>query len=226
MIKAIVLSALISAPVFSGQISDSYLGYSITLPVNWVQVKSRELQHYFRDSTRIYHSQISIVRYPIDKAAYPTPESWTQAQFIAYKISVEHSVFPYGTLVFYDSTAMAKLGTKWAPEAFSVLYPADGDPTYAEYIRYCANGDFGYEIYAIGDSTDMTNRVDFYAGLIASIDLSTPTSIGREVGLRRVSLIPEVRGTGIFDLTGRRISLSYKKHPTLGFRVSDPSNQR
>ena len=157
------------------EVSDSAIGYSLTLPVHWGVIKSKPLQNYFRDSTRSYKSQISILRYVIDKSGYPTPQSWAQAQFIAYKVSVETSVFPYGAVTYYDSSATAKIGTVWAPEAYSVLYPADGDPTYSEFIRYCAVGDFGYEIYAIGDSTDMINHVDFYAGVIATLKFTTPS---------------------------------------------------
>lgn len=177
---------------FAGVVSDANLGYSITLPSNWSQFKSKPAQHYFRDSTKAYHSQISIVKYDIDKASYPTPESWTQAQFIAYKLSVETSTYPFGAVAFYDSTANAVLEAHWAPEAFSVLYPADGDPTYCEYIRYCAVGDVGYEIYAIGDSTDMIKHVDYYASIIASLTFTTPV----------LSIAPKRTEGGISALVG------------------------
>jgi hypothetical protein len=201
------LAALFSIPFLAsaGTVSDSNLGYTITLPANWVQVKAKANQHYFRDSTRQHHSQISILKYAIDKASYPTPENWTQAQFIAYKLSVETSSYPFGAVAYFDSTAATKLGPVWAPEAFSVLYPADGDPTYCEFIRYCAIGEVGYEIYAIGDSADMAANVDYYAGIIASLQFSTPVA----------SLAKNLRATpdrmhlgvlyGDFDLIGRHL---------------------
>ena len=189
--------------VFAGVVSDSNLGYSITLPSHWSQLKSKPAQHYFRDSTKAYRSQLSIVKYDIENASYPTPESWTEAQFIAYKLSVETSSYPFGAVAFYDSTSKAVLGAHWAPEAFSVLYPADGDPTYCEYIRYCAVGNVGYEIYAIGDSTDMMKNVDYYASIIASLTFTTPViSIApmRPEGGLSVQLED---GAHVFDLLGR-----------------------
>lgn len=154
--------------------SNPEIGYTVSLPAHWTQIKAKPAQDYFRDSTKTYRSQISIVRYAINKADYPTPQSWSQAQFIAYKLSVETSVFPYGAVTYYDSTPSAKIGPVWAPEAISILYPADGSPTYMEYIRYCAIGDFGYEIYAIGDSADLVKNVDYYAGIIATMKFTAP----------------------------------------------------
>jgi hypothetical protein len=204
-VKSVFLAVAVLASVAcAGVVSDSNLGYSITLPANWNQLKLKPVQHYFRDSTRHYRSQISILKYDIDPAVYPSAASWSQAQFIAYKTSVETSVFPFGAIAYYDSTSAAKIGTLWSPEAFSVLYPADGDPTYAEYVRYTASGNVGYEIYAIGDSTDMTNNVDFYAGIIASLQFSPPAAIA--VPFRAPSSAEGLGAlNGIFDLAGRRI---------------------
>jgi hypothetical protein len=199
-----VLAAFVlcSNAAFAGVVSDSNLGYSITLPSNWSQLKSKPAQHYFRDSTRAYKGQISILKYEIDKSSYPTPESWTQAQFIAYKLSIETSSYPFGAVAFYDSTAKAVLGKYWAPEAFSVLYPADGDPTYCEFIRYCAVENVGYEIYAIGDSTDMMKNVDFYASIIATVAFTAPVL---SIAPRSEGGIPSRLAAGVpeVDLLGR-----------------------
>lgn len=181
---ALVLTAL---EVSAGVVSDAGIGYSIDLPANWVQVKTRDIQHHFKDGTSAYPSKISILKYAIDKADYPTPESWTQAQFIGYKLAVETSVFPFGSVAYFDSSQSRKLGPYWAPEAFSVMFPGDGQRTYCEFIRFCARGGHGYEIYAIGDSTDMMNRVDFYAGIIATVTLSEPVVSLAPAPSRRVA---------------------------------------
>lgn len=200
----LILASLVSA----GTVSDSSMGYVLTLPSGWSQVKAKPEQHYFRDSTRKYRSQISIVRYAIDKETYPTPESWTQAQFIAYKLSVETSSYPFGAVGFYDSTSAARLGPVWSPEAFSVLYPADGDPTYCEFVRYCAVGNSGYEIYAIGDSTDMTANVDFYSQVIATVTF-TPVLTNLRDRKRAAVFGREFRvGVEEFDLAGRLVTIS------------------
>lgn len=226
--KSILTACLLwGNAVFAGVVSDSALGYSISLPSNWSQIKAKPDQHYFRDSTRAYKSQISILKYAIDKASYPTPESWTQAQFIAYMLSVETSTYPFGAVAFFDSTSKAVLGTHWAPEAFSVLYPADGDPTYCEFIRYCVVGDIGYEIYAIGDSTDMTKHVDFYAGIIASLTFTPPVlsiSPMRPQGGHSIRLQSD---EAAFDLLGRsspvfrRPGDEKRSNPRI-YRVSPP----
>lgn len=176
-------------------VSDAQLGYAITLPAGWFQVKTREEQHHFKDPSGQYPSRISILRSAIPKADYPTPHSWTQAQFIGYKIAVETSAFPFGSIAYYDSSASRKLGADWAPEAFSIMFPGDGQRTYCEFIRFCAQGDFGYEIYALGDSADMMNRVDYYAGIIATVVLNAPAGIANP----RTPLSPD-GGTGTAGL--------------------------
>lgn len=203
--RAIAALALVLAfRLQAGTVSDGYLGYSIDLPANWVQIKTRDQQHHFKDVSGQYPSRISIVRYAIDKADYPTPASWTQAQFIAYMIAVETSVFPFGSVAYYDSSASTKLGNDWAPEAFSILFPGDGQRTYCEFLRYAAHGDFGYEIYALGDSADMVNRVDFYAGIIATVALSVPTSIRDAKSYRTPAYRPEAPWLRAVDILGRK----------------------
>ncbi|MDB5048823.1 MAG: hypothetical protein JWO30_1894 [Fibrobacteres bacterium] len=227
MKSALLIFGMLTAAVFAGTVSDSNLGYSIALPSNWVQLKSKPDQHYFRDSTRHYRGQISILKYDIDKASYPTPENWSQAQFIAYKLSVETSVFPFGAVEYYDSSSAAKLGPNWAPEAFSVLYPGDGDPTYCEFIRYCAVGNVGYEIYAIGDSTDMIQNVDFYASVIASLQFTTPIASIAHFSdpIRHGIGIADPKG--FFDLVGRELPegpFSRATHAIAGQRlISKPT---
>ncbi|MDB5102489.1 MAG: hypothetical protein JWP91_178 [Fibrobacteres bacterium] len=211
-------TSLASPPTSATTISDSSLGYAITLPADWIQVKAKPDQHYFRDGSRVHRSQISILKYSIDKATYPTPESWTQAQFIAYKLSVETSAYPYGAVAFYDSASAVKLGSVWAPEAFSVLYPADGDPTYCEFMRYGAVGEAGYEIYAIGDSTDMVSNVDYYAGIIATLQFAPPSPI-LIPAMRRLPGRKESEGFRIYDLAGRLIRKTAASRVPIPFRV-------
>lgn len=221
----LLICALGIVPAFAGSVTDAALGYSVTLPPNWVELKTKPLQHYFRDTTKQYKSQLSIVRYALDKTIYPTPESWTEAQFIGYKLSVEHSVFPFGTITYYDSSKTSQLGTQWSPVAFSMLYPGDGDPTYCEYIRYVALGDFGYEIYAIGDSTDMVNKVDFYAEILATTRLLPPTFIRLKKSVPRAAELSSP--TPSVDGLGRRYPLSdyrrLRKNSVHSFPVIAPS---
>jgi hypothetical protein len=200
-VKALALSALLAAASAAATVSNPVIGYSLSLPAHWGPSQSKPLHDYFRDSTRTLRSQISILRYSIDKATYPTPESWSQAQFIAYKLSVENSVYPFGAVMYYDTSAAAKIGPVWSPEAYSVFYPADGDPTYAEYIRYAAIGDYGYEIYAIGDSTDMSNNLDFYAGVIGTLTFTPPVEA---IGIARLARrAPGTPAEHWYDAMGR-----------------------
>lgn len=228
MNHALILLVLLAAAARAGIVSDAAFGYSIDLPSGWVQVKTRENQHHFKDASGSSSSRISIVKYPIEKADYPTPGSWTEAQFIAYKLAVETSAFPYGTVAYYDSSSARTLGGEWAPEAFSIMFPGDGQQTYCEFIRYCSRGDFGYEIYALGDSVDMMEKVDFYAGIIGSLTLSNPMA-GIRIRVGKGAITPLSSASDILvDPIGRQSGKSSSsgtssRSPIIRFRHPAPA---
>jgi hypothetical protein len=82
-------------------------------------------------------------------------------------------------------------------------------------------GDYGYEIYAIGDSTDMSNNLDFYAGIIGTLAFSPPVEAINVSRLAR-----RVPGTAIdhwYDAMGRirpsrRLPESQRSALVPGFR--------
>jgi hypothetical protein len=193
--------ALLSWNALAGTITDPTMGYTLQLPDHWEQIKSRDIHHHFKDSTGLRPAKLSILRYPIDSTDYPTPESWTQAQFIGYMLAVETSAFPFGLVTFYDSSSTRKLGQDWAPEVFSTFFPGDTTKPYCEYLRYCSHGNFGYEIYAIGDSTEMVNEVDYYANILSSIIFTTPIASLRPMARPAQGLLPVL----FYDARGRKL---------------------
>lgn len=222
MIKGIAFAAGLATLAQAGIVTDTYLGYTIDLPGNWVQVKTRDQHHHFKDNSGTYPSRLSIIRHAVEKAEYPTPNTWTQTQFIGYKLAVETSAYPFGMVAYFDSSASRKLGADWAPEAFSILFPGDGQRTYCEFIRYASRGDWGYEVYAIGDSADMMNRVDYYAGILATVTFSEPTGIIKE---GRRSLLRRKEGDELaltVDPQGRLVQGDPLRRPAFGIRFSRP----
>jgi hypothetical protein len=127
-LKSVFLAfAFFASAASAGVVSDSNIGYSITLPANWSQLKLKPVQHYFRDSTKNYHSQISILKYDIDPAVYPSAASWTQAQFIAYKTSVETSAFPFGAVAYYDRSGLRRRSLSCIPRTAIPPMPSTSD---------------------------------------------------------------------------------------------------
>jgi hypothetical protein len=98
---ALMLLTLSTVPLNADKVvSDSTLGYSIYLPTDsWVRVIKNQTHHQFYDTAYIYESQISIVRHSYTSTDFPTPESWTRANFIAYKLCADYSFDPWGAIL-------------------------------------------------------------------------------------------------------------------------------
>ncbi len=176
-VKAIIL--LLPFTLISAPITNKEIGFTIDLPLSWRQhIVSPGTHAILRDTTGGHKSVISIEKILIDKNVDPTPSAWVRSQFLAFKLLVEHSVYPFGAILFYDSTSSAQLGALWSPELYAEFYHSDNKPTQAEYVRYAAISDFGYEIIAYGDSLDMATNIVYYAdSLISTLVLSSPQNV-------------------------------------------------
>lgn len=158
-------------------IADATLGYSIYLPSDsWVR-KIKDLNHHqFYDSSFALKSIISIKRYSYDHAVYPAPESWTRANFIAYKLCVEYSILPFGAMVYYDTSSSVRQGTLWATESYATFITSDtAYESWSEFTRLTANKSYGYELYVLGDTSDMMKNIGIYAALLKMVQLPQDT---------------------------------------------------
>ena len=181
-----VITALLCAGALTADQSytDNSLEYTIFLPDNWEKnAVSNDTNHVFWDSSGNYPGTIGIVRHT-RTTDYPTADDWTRAHFIAYKIFVDNSFDtteqiwydPMGVVFYWDSSQASTQDGLWAPELYSQFYSTDTAlSAWSEYIRFTAFGPFGYELYALSDTADMSANIGYYAALIHSIQLPLDT---------------------------------------------------
>lgn len=160
-------------------ITDQTLGYSIYLPADtWVRVIKSAEHHQFYDSACVYKSQVSIVRHAYASADFSTPESWTRANFIAYKLCIEYSFDPFGALLYYDTASTVRQGISWAAESYATFMTIDTTlGAWSEFTRFTARNGYGWELYAIGDTTDMMNNIGAYSAILKMITLPGDTNV-------------------------------------------------
>lgn len=183
---------------------------TVYLPDNWIIDSPSDSQIILYDTTGTYASMISLIRHQIPATDFPTTGDWTRAFFVAYKMGVEYNYDPFGAVLYYDSTADSKQDSLWAPELYCQFFSTDTSlPNWAEYTRYTESGDHGYELYALGDTTDMATNVGVYAGIIQMIDLpESETSIVRPGIPATASRLPAAwTPDRIVDPLGRRAGL-------------------
>jgi hypothetical protein len=214
LLALIMLSTGIEVPHADQIISDSALGYSIYLPTDsWVRVVKTAAHHQFYDTAFVYKSQISIVRHAYSTSDFPTPESWTRANFIAYKLCVEFSFEPFGAMLYYDTMPTVRQGISWATESYTMFFTIDTTlGAWSEYTRYTARGAYGWEIYAIGDTADMMENIGVYVAILKLVTLPGDTNariVSRDTSPVPISYTARSalgRQRIVFDPLGRRRS--------------------
>lgn len=187
------------------------LNYKVYLPDNWILEEKSDTQHVFYDTTCTYHGLVSIVRYRYDKTVYPTAEDWSRASFIGYMLVTEYSWDPWGAVLYYDSSDISKQQEYWAPETYAQYYSLDTSlEAWAEYIRFTATDEYGYDLYAISDTLDLAQNIGFYAAIIKLITLEDSTTETISLPHNYLPphyLQPRYREIDYFyDLLGRKIS--------------------
>jgi hypothetical protein len=160
-----------SLPATAG-LYQSALGYSIELPDGWEHMGESDSQDVFYDAAGGAKSYLSVIRHPWQSGEWSGDESWTRSHLISYLITARLGSNPWGSVVWYDSSSSAAtLGDLWAPEAYTRFFSADAtaENAWGEYIIFTSSNQVGYEIYAIGDTTDMNTNVITYSSILRSI---------------------------------------------------------
>jgi hypothetical protein len=149
---------------------DKQLNFNMYLPANWVCYSQSDSQCLFQDTTYAYPAVLSLSRYAIDSAIYRTADEWTQAHFLGYRFSVQYSVDPAGVILYSNADTTVKQGSLPAAEAYSIFFSSDtAIGSWAEYVRFTAAGWYGYELYAVSDTADMSIHIGYYAALLQGI---------------------------------------------------------
>jgi hypothetical protein len=204
-------------------IVDRQLDYRMFLPNNWVREVKSDSQHFFVDTAYFYPAQLCLRRYIIDTVMYRSAVEWTQAHFLAYKLSVQYSVDPAGVLLYSNSDSTVKQGSLQASEAYSIFFSSDITVgCWSEYVRFTAFGKYGYEMYAISDTADMSRNIGLYAALLQGIVIAPLDHvISPRVFRRNISLAEKNLSRFMCDPLGRQIqSLSATRYlaPGIYFR--------
>jgi hypothetical protein len=186
---------------------DNQLNYSVYLPANWVREVKSDSEHIFVDTTYFYPAELSFNRYTIDSTLYKTADEWTQAHFLGYKLTVQYSVDPAGVVLYSNSDTSVKQGSLQAAEAYSIFFSSDTSiGSWAEYIRFTACGQWGYELYAISDTADMSKNIGLYAAILQSITIAPSDHVVSPPTFRRsVRTAETVLSPLICDPLGRDI---------------------
>lgn len=217
-IAVLAASVIVCIPAHApaATFTSARVGYAITLPDSWRRQMRNDSTHSFYDSSAVHGSQIFVVRRTCNPALFPTPDSWTRAHFMAYKIAVDYSGYPYaGTVLYFDSTAGRKVNNLWAPEIYATYLLADtlnpANPpvaAWSDFTKIMAKDGFGYEVYAVGDTADMLRYVGYYDTLMMTTVLTPPaiSALARD-GRTPVYASPRVSaGVGFtWDLLGREV---------------------
>jgi len=220
------LMTLSSVTFADTTVTNSAIGISAYLPDNWVSVTSGDSSISFYDSTFAYRSQIVVNRHVIPAADYAAAGDWTRSHILAYLLVVQYSYDPFGAVLYFDTSATARQDSLWSPEAFSEYYSLDTAlDSWNEYMRYTESGSNGYELYAIGDTTDMKTNIGLYMAIMRMIKIDHTTEISA-ASVHRPTLHTTLTITrsvpvspGVFDLLGKKQRVYNRIHSGIYYRV-------
>ncbi len=201
------LFACAAAPSADTTFVDNQLDFRMYLPANWVCYFQTDSECLFEDTTYSYPAVLSISRYGLDSTLYKTADEWTQAHFLGYKLSVEYSVDPAGVVLYSNADSTVKQGSLQAAEAYSDFFSSDTTiGSWAEYVRFTAAGRYGYELYAVSDTADMSANIGYYVALLEGIVIDPADRIMSPHEFRRaVSAAGKRLSSSWFDPRGREI---------------------
>lgn len=189
-------------------ISDNTSGYTITLPDGWIMSVVDSTHHIFEDTTDQRNSLIGIKTYKIQELDNSfTEKEWVETNFLVYYLLA--SVESTNVVIYYDTLIATEVHKRYTADIYTFFFDPENQSTgdIAEYVRYTANGNLGYEIYAIGPISDMDTNLIYYLTIIENISFInltnevnySPISYNNFQNISSMSVFPEV------DLLGRNI---------------------
>ncbi len=204
------------------------LGYKSYLPDNWICEPTDSAQDYFYDTTGTCGALLSFVRYPMDTNMYPNPEEWTISHFTAYMMYMDY--YPFGTVLFSDSSETETQGDLRATEMYLRFFTDDTlDYAWDEYIRYTATENYGYELYAIGDTNDVSQNIGLYGAILKIIEINedlTPILVNNTPPKKNLFTVKNFYplsdlSQAVYNIQGRRISihLSHDRNVSHGLYI-------
>ena len=201
--------ALTALPSIARTVSDNKIGYSLTLPDNWVCYSTSDTLAAFEDTTGKYQAVISIYyKNFTGESLFTLPDEWTRAHFISYELTINSD--PLCALVFFDTVSIKQSGTYWAPEVYSYNFEIDTAVVsdWAVYIRFTEVGKSGYELYAIGPIPDLDSNLAYYTTIIDGFALRGSNNPVVQPPLKRFTPQASLSkfSSSRFNLLGRRVN--------------------
>jgi hypothetical protein len=173
--------------------SDSFAGYSITLPEGWKDTSLSPKSRVFRDPANVYRAIVGVIRYDYDTALFDSERDWCMAMSAAYAISVESNPF-FGFIYARDSTTHEGLFATYANAEY-------GMPIRSESIRWTARNRRGYELYVYTDTLDMYLHYALYRSFLESVHIFAPAGAVSMSARRPISTLRS--GAFILPVNGK-----------------------
>lgn len=171
--KIYILCILISLKISAEILSDNIIGYTISLPNGWIRQIVDSTHHIFEDTTNKHRSVVGVKVYNFDEYQSSfTEKEWISLHFWMYYFLV--SVDSTNVVLYFDTLVATEKNKKFTADIYTVFFDPEGTVgDIAEYIRYTATGNKGYEIYAIGPVSDVDSNLVDYVNLIDSLTVTT-----------------------------------------------------
>jgi hypothetical protein len=206
--KILLLLMAITVSLCSTVLSDVEFAFSAEVDAEW------RLEKIDSSTVCIYNSEITkktklyIGRIVVDTVSVIKDFERAQMYFLSnYAVAKQ-----YGIVQSFDSTTTLRQGNLRAYELYAYFNDTENGTNlwWAEISRWCAIGNYVFELTVIGDTGDVNNNGKQYKSMLNGIQIGYPSTTTTQPVLYRFIQQPVSNSADVFDLFGRKMNKSVK----------------
>lgn len=161
------LLSVLTVTAFSGEqvFTNATFPCKVVCTSEWVEVQKNDSVLILKNSTPGKKTRMEMYRYTLDTVGVVKNINWAAFNFYITK----ELTYSFGKLVFFDTSAVKKLGGYRAYELYAMLSDSTKKTWWAELNRWAKNEKYGYLVTIFGDTTDMKENYSTYSAMVDSI---------------------------------------------------------
>jgi hypothetical protein len=169
------LLSVLTVTAFSGEqvFTNAMFPYRVVCTSEWVEVEKSDTVLILENNTPGKKTRMEMYRYTLDTTGVVKNINWAAFNFYITK----ELTYSFGKLVFFDTSAVKKLGGYRAYELYAMLSDSTKKTWWAELNRWAKSEKYGYLVTIFGDTTDMKENHSTYSAMLDSIQFDYSSSL-------------------------------------------------
>lgn len=169
LLSVVIFSTFAEEQVFT----NTTFPYRVVCKPEWVEVQKNDTVLILENSTPGKKTRMEMYRHTLDTVSAVKHINWASLNFYITK----ELTYSFGKLVFFDTSAIKKLGGYRAYELYAMLSDSTKKTWWAELNRWAKSEKYGYLVTIFGDTSDMKENYSTYSAMMDSINFDYSSSL-------------------------------------------------